>query len=120
MKEFRFISEDENKLSSAICGLKYKDLAKYFRVIGKLHFCEKQIFKEGTWDEFSKRGKELAKQLEVEKSIKYKEYRIEFGKLIEKYTKEESHNNLILLVRDAFSAKDDDTLYESAKKLFLN
>lgn len=115
----KFIYEDENKLSSAICGLKYKDLAKYFRVIGKLHFCEKKIFKDGTWDEFSKCGKELAKQLEIEKSIKYKEYRIEFGKLIEKYTIEEFHNNLILLIREAFGAKDDDTLYENAKKIFL-
>ena len=120
MKKNKLEFEDWNKLASSLCGLKYKDLFRYFSVIGKYHFLEKKIFKDGVWNEFSNKGKELAKKLEVEKSIKYKEYRIEFGKLIEKYTKEESHNKLILLVRDAFSAKDDDTLYESAKKLFLN
>ena len=61
--------EDGNKLASSLCGLKYEDLFRYFSVIGKYHFLEKKIFKDGVWDEFSKKGKELAKQLEVEKSI---------------------------------------------------
>ena len=64
--------------------------------------------------------KELAKQLEVEKSIKYKEYREVFGKLIEEYTKEEVHDKLILLVREAYGSKDEDTLYEVAKTIFKN
>ena len=56
----------------------------------------------------------------MEKSIKYKEYREEFGKLIEEYTKEELHEKLMLLVRETYGAKDEDTLYECAKKIFLD
>ena len=110
--------EDGNKLASSLCGLKYEDLFRYFSVIGKYHFLEKKIFKDGVWDEFSKKGKELAKQLEVEKSIKYKEYREEFGRLIEEYTKEEVHEKLILLVRETYGSKDEDSLYEVAKTIF--
>lgn len=112
--------EDGNKLASSLCGLKYKDLVKYFSVIGKIHFYDWKIFKDGVWNEFSRKGKELAVKLEVEKSIKYKEYRIEFGKLIEEYTKEEVHDKLILLVREAYGSKDEDTLYEVAKTIFKN
>ena len=72
--------EDGSKLASSLCGLKYKDLFRYFSVIGKFHFLEKRLFKDGVWEEFSRKGKDLAKQLEVEKSIKYKEYREEFGR----------------------------------------
>jgi hypothetical protein len=56
----------------------------------------------------------------VEKSIKYKEYREEFGKLIEEYTKEELHEKLMLLVRETYGVKDEDTLYECAKRIFLD
>ena len=118
MKKNKFEFEDGNKLASSLCGLKYKDLFMYFSVIGKYHFLEKKIFKDGVWEEFSKKGKDLAKQLELEKSIKYKEYREAFGKLIEEYTKEEAHDKLILLVREAFGSKDEDSLYEVAKTIF--
>lgn len=118
MKKNKLEFEDDNKLASSLCGLKYKDLFMYFSVIGKFHFLEKKIFKDGVWEEFSRKGKDLAKQLEVEKSIKYKEYRESFGKLIEEYTKEEVHDKLILLVREAYGSKDEDTLYEIAKTIF--
>ena len=118
MKKNKLEFEDGNKLASSLCGLKYKDLFMYFSVIGKYHFLEKKIFKDGVWEEFSRKGKDLAKQLEVEKSIKYKEYREEFGRLIEEYTKEEVHDKLILLVREAYGSKDEDTLYEIAKTIF--
>ena len=120
MKKNKLEFEDGNKLACSFCGLKYEDLFRYFSVIGKYHFLEKKIFKDGVWDEFSRKGKELAKQLEVEKSIKYKEYREAFGKLIEEYTKEEVHDKLILLVREAYGSKDEDTLYEVAKTIFKN
>lgn len=120
MKKNKLEFEDGNKLASSLCGLKYKDLFMYFSVIGKYHFLEKKIFKDGVWNEFSNKGKELAKKLEVEKSIKYKEYREQFGKLIEEYTKEEVHDKLILLVREAYGSKDEDTLYEVAKTIFKN
>lgn len=120
MKKNKLEFEDGNKLASSLCGLKYKDLFRYFSVIGKYHFLEKKIFKDGVWEEFSRKGKDLAKQLEVEKSIKYKEYREAFGKLIEEYTKEEVHDKLILLVREAYGSKDEDTLYEVAKTIFKN
>ena len=120
MRKKKIEFEDGNKLASSLCGLTYKDLFRYFSVVGKFHFLEKKIFKDGVWNEFSKKGKELAKQLEVEKSIKYKEYREEFGKLMEEYTKEELHEKLMLLVRETFGAKDEDTLYECAKRIFLD
>ena len=107
-----------NKLASSICGLKYKDLARYFRVIGKIHFFEKKIFKDGVWEEFSKKGKDKARLLELEKKIKYKEFRESLGKLIEEYTKEEVHDKLIVLVREAYGSKDEDSLYEVAKTIF--
>ena len=110
--------DEGNKLASSICGLKYKDLARYFRVIGKIHFLEKRIFKDGVWEEFSKKGKDKARLLEVEKKIKYKEFRESLGKLIEEYTKEEVHDKLILLVREAYGSKDEDSLYEVAKTIF--
>ena len=118
MKKNKLEFEDGNKLASSLCGLKYKDLFMYFSVIGKYHFLEKKIFKDGVWNEFSNKGKELAKKLEVEKSIKYKEYREQFGKLIEEYTKEDVHDKLILLVREAYGSKDEDSLYEVAKTIF--
>ena len=118
MKKNKLEFEDCNKLASSLCGLNYKDLFRYFSVIGKYHFLEKKIFKDGVWEEFSRKGKDLAKQLEVEKSIKYKEYREEFGRLIEEYTKEEVHDKLILLVREAYGSKDEDSLYEVAKTIF--
>ena len=120
MRKKRLDYEEGNKLASSLCGLKYKDLFRYFSVIGKFHFFEKKIFKDSVWEEFSRKGKELAKKLEVEKSIKYKEYREEFGKLIEEYTKEEVHDKLILLVREAYGSKDEDSLYEVAKTIFRN
>lgn len=110
--------DENNRLANSICGLKYKDLFRYFSVIGKYHFLEQRLFKDGVWEEFSRKGKDLAKQLEVEKSIKYKEYRETFGKLIEEYTKEEVHEKLILLVREAYGSKDEDTLYDMAKTIF--
>ena len=118
MRKKKIEFEDGNKLTSSLCGLKYKDLFRYFSVIGKYHFLEKKIFKDGVWNEFSNKGKELAKKLEVEKSIKYKEYREQFGKLIEEYTKEDVHDKLILLVREAYGSKDEDSLYEVAKTIF--
>ena len=118
MKKNKLEFEDGNKLASSLCGLKYKDLFMYFSVIGKYHFLEMKIFKDGVWEEFSRKGKDLAKQLEVEKSIKYKEYREEFGRLIEEYTKEEVHDKLILLVREAYGSKAEDSLYEVAKTIF--
>ena len=36
------------------------------------------------------------------------------------YTKEEVHDKLILLVREAYGSKDEDTLYEVAKTIFKN
>ena len=56
--------------------------------------------------------------LELEKNIKYKEFRESLGKLIEKYTKEEVHDKLIILVREAYGSKDEDSLYEVAKTIF--
>ena len=82
MRKKKIEFEDGNKLTSSLCGLKYKDLFRYFSVIGKYHFLEKKIFKDGVWNEFSNKGKELAKKLEVEKSIKYKEYREQFDMVI--------------------------------------
>ena len=74
--------EDGNKLASSLCGLKYEDLFRYFSVIGKYHFLEQRLFKDGVWDEFSKKGKELAKQLEVEKRrllSEIKRYKINYS-----------------------------------------
>ena len=47
MKKNKLEFEDWNKLASSLCGLKYKDLFRYFSVIGKYHFLEKKIFKDG-------------------------------------------------------------------------
>lgn len=56
MKKNKLEFEDCNKLASSLCGLKYKDLFRYFSVIGKYHFLEQRLFKDGVWDEFSKKG----------------------------------------------------------------
>lgn len=66
MKKKRLDFEEGNKLASSLCGLKYKDLFRYFSVIGKYHFLEKKIFKDGVWNEFSNKGKELAKKFDLE------------------------------------------------------
>ena len=39
---------------------------------------------------------------------------------ITEYTKEELHDKLILFVREVYGEKDEDVLYEKAKKIFLN
>lgn len=47
MRKKKIEFEDGNKLASSLCGLKYKDLFRYFSVVGKFHFLEKKIFKDG-------------------------------------------------------------------------
>ena len=47
MKRNKFEFEDCNKLASSLCGLKYKDLFRYFSVIGKYHFLEQRLFNDG-------------------------------------------------------------------------
>ena len=82
MRKKKIEFEDGNKLTSSLCGLKYKDLFRYFSVIGKYHFLEKKIFKDGLWEEFSRKGKELAKQLEVDGLLDESEFSELKGKII--------------------------------------
>ena len=120
MGRIKRADRDYDMLSSSLCALKYKELLNFFSVIGEFHFYEMKIFKDGVWNDFSKKGKSLAVKLEVERKINYKEYREAFSELIQEYTKEELHDKLILFVREVYGEKDEDVLYEKAKKIFLN
>ena len=97
---------------------RYKELANYFYVIGLCNHYGADIFERVNIKPYMKEIRGLIDRFEIERKINYKTFRAGVIEAIEKYTKEEVHDKLILLVREAYGSKDEDSLYEVAKTIF--
>lgn len=112
------IDREYGSLASAISSLKAKELANYIFVIGLINQKWKQLFDLGDWQFFMVEFKKLIIKLEVERKMKYCDFKKQIGEYIENMAYEEVKEELIVLVREAYGIKDDEELYEVAKRIF--
>ena len=105
-------------LASAISSLKAKELANYIFAIGLINYDWKQLFDLGDWQFFMVEFKKLIIKLEVERKMKYCDFKKQIGEYIENMAYEEVKEELMILVRESYGVKDDEELYEVAKGIF--
>lgn len=112
------IDREYGSLASAISSLRAKELANYIFTIGLINQKWKQLFDLGDWQFFMVEFKKLIIKLEVERKMKYCDFKKQIGEYIENMAYEEVEEGLIVLVREAYGIKDDEELYEVAKRIF--
>lgn len=62
--------------------------------------------------------KELAIKLEVERKMRYGDFKKKIGKYIENISYEELKNEMIVLVRETYGSKEENELFKKAKTIF--
>lgn len=105
-------------LSAAISSLKAKELANYILVVGKINMLECKLFDHCDWQFFLAKFKRLIIKVEVERKMRFCDFKKQLSDYIEKMVYEDYKNELMILVREAYGIKDDKELYEVAKRIF--
>ena len=105
-------------LSAAISSLKAKELANYILVVGKINSLDCKLFDHCDWQFFLAKFKRLIIKVEVERKMKFCDFKKQLSDYIEKMVYEDYKDELMILVREAYGIKDDKELYEVAKRIF--
>ena len=105
-------------LSAAISSLKAKELANYILVVGKINMLDCKLFDICDWQFFLAKFKRLIIKVEVERKMRFCDFKKQLSDYIEKMVYEDYKDELMILVREAYGIKDDDKLYEVAKIIF--
>ena len=105
-------------LSAAISSLKAKELANYILVVGKINMLDCKLFDHCDWQFFLAKFKRLIIKVEVERKMRFCDFKKQLSDYIEKMVYEDYKNELMILVREAYGIKDDKELYEVAKRIF--
>ena len=109
---------DYNSLGSAISSLKAKELVDYIFIIEKVNRTWCRLFDPYDWQCFMVKFKELAIKLEVERKMRYGDFKKKIGKYIENISYEEFKNEMIVLVRETYVSKEENELFKKAKTIF--
>lgn len=105
-------------LSAAISSLKAKELANYILVVGKINLLNCKLFDHCDWQFFLAKFKRLIIKVEVERKMRFYDFKKQLSDYIEKMVYEDYKDELLILVREAYGIKDDEELYEVAKRIF--
>lgn len=112
------IDREYGSLASAISSLKAKELANYILVIGKINLFDCKLFDYCDWQFFLAKFKRLIISVEVERKMRFCDFKKQLSEYIEQMAYEDYKEELMILVREAYGIKDDEELYEAAKRLF--
>ena len=112
------VDREYGSLSAAISSLKAKELANYILVVGKINLFDCKLFDHCDWQFFLAKFKRLIIKVEVERKMRFCDFKKQVSDFIEKMAYEDYKDELMILVREAYGTKDDDKLYEIAKGIF--
>ena len=112
------IDREYGSLSAAISSLKAKELANYILVIGKINLFDCKLFDHCDWQFFLAKFKKLIIKVEVERKMRFCDFKKQLSEYIENMAYEDHKEELMILVREAYGIKDDEKLYEVAKRIF--
>ena len=112
------VDREYGSLSAAISSLKAKELANYILVMGKIHTFDCKLFDICDWQFFLTKFKKLIIRVEVERKMRFCDFKKQLSDYIEKMVYEDYKEELMILVREAYGIKDDEELYEVAKRIF--
>ena len=77
-----------------------------------------KLFDHCDWQFFLAKFKRLIIKVEVERKMRFCDFKKQVSDFIEKMAYEDYKDELMILVREAYGTKDDEKLYEIAKGLF--
>ena len=104
-------------LKYAVRGLRQNELIKLLKVYEKLQSVWGLFCSNEDWNRFEVWLEHRFDSVRVRK-ISYRDFRNELSSYIEKITKVELVDKLIILIRDSFNCKSVDELYSYALKIF--
>ena len=112
------IDREYGSLAAAISSLKARELSNYILVIGKINLFDCKLFDYCDWQFFLTKFKKLIIKVEVERKMRFCDFKKQLSDYIEKMVYEDYKDELMILVREAYGIKDDKELYEVAKRIF--
>ena len=101
------IDREYGSLAAAISSLKAKELANYILVIGKINLFDCKLFDYCDWQFFLTKFKKLIIKVEVERKMRFCDFKKQLSDYIEKMVYEDYKDELMILVREAYGIKDD-------------
>ena len=112
------IDREYGSLSAAISSLKAKELANYILVMGKIHTFDCKLCDYCDWQFFLTKFKKLIIKVEVERKMRFCDFKKQLSDYIENMAYEDHKEELMILVREAYGIKDEEELYKVAKRIF--
>ena len=101
------VDREYGSLSAAISSLKAKELANYILVVGKINLLDCKLFDHCDWQFFLAKFKRLIIKVEVERKMRFCDFKKQLSDYIEKMVYEDYKDELMILVREAYGIKDD-------------
>ena len=111
------IDRDYPALEAAINALRHKELSNFVYAVSKFNIKTGLLFEKEDFEYYWKALRTLIDKFEIERKIKYKEFRSELAFIIQHRTRRQFWEELIVLARESFNSEEKEDVYLTLTKL---